>query len=487
MWKIFKQDQHAVTDRQKMRDEKLRSASRRKAWKRRERKKNWERFISRIKNFITNPFGKKEIKRRHHSVNQEFFEKDNSAKAELLKIQAARHHSVSKRKSGQSWNWKRHWENFVSRFKNFTTNPFAKRALTSEQREKRRIRRYKRHDRALVRKKLWIKFKKNPYRFFFHSKKHKSADGGYHYVYKMSRAERKETSRLKWIKARENFKILVTTPDLRLKFGFAFLHSLAYYILAFIVVYSVYQLVTIMIASSFRIPVVWYYYQLQFPLYTYSPLYTRTAMVFIFAIGPIISLMLGFVFLKLFFTKNSFLKRFQLFYLWGFICGINMFFGAYIAGFLTRTEFIYTSEWIFLSNVFDTEEIIFTLISGAVLLVIGRTVTPLFLQSSGSVTLVKPEFRIYFIFSRVVLPWLTGAVILFLITLPTYYIPLILKTITPGLLLLPSLFLYNSPKYENIHKSGVIQHNYFRWSVVIAAVALLFFYRILLSWGLKVM
>ena len=120
------------------------------------------------------------------------------------------------------------------------------------------------------------------------------------------------------------------------------------------------------------------------------------------------------------------------------------------------------------------------------LIIIGRIVTPLFLLSSGSVTLVKPENRLFFIFIQVVLPWLTGMLVIFLITLPNYYIPLILKTITPGLILIPSLFLYNSIRFDNIHELGVIQRNYFKWSIVIVAVVLLFFYRVILSFGLKV-
>ena len=252
-------------------------------------------------------------------------------------------------------------------------------------------------------------------------------------------------------------------------------------------IYVLYQVITILVASSYHIPIEWYYYRLKFPLYTYSPLYTREALVVIFAMGPILSLMLAFVFLKLFFTENVILKRFQLFYLWGFICGANMFFGAYIAGFITRTEFIYTSEWLFMSRMFDSEEIVFTIISLVMMLVIGRIVTPLFMISSGSVTLVKPGFRLFFMLSRVVFPWLTAVLVLFLITLPQYYFPLILKTLTPGLIVIPTLFMFNAVQFENIHQSGVIQRNYFRWSVVIVAVAVLFFYRVLLTFGLKVM
>ena len=130
---------------------------------------------------------------------------------------------------------------------------------------------------------------------------------------------------------------------------------------------------------------------------------------------------------------------------------------------------------------FASLEIIFTIIAITTMLIIGRIVTPLFLLSSGSVTLIKPEFRLFFVLSQVVFPWITMMLILFAITLPNYYFPLILKTITPGLIVFPTLFLYNSIQFDSIHESGVIQRTYFKWSIVIVAVAVLFFYRVLLS------
>lgn len=487
MWKIFKKGHSRKSDKRRTLAEKRHTSARKHAWKLNERKRKRELFFKHLKNFISNPFGRKSQTVSQHEEHIAFSDEDTSARAELRKIQAANRLNKAANKPLHRRNFRKEWERSLTRLRKKISGLFAKKKLSPLQREKRRIRRYKRRDRALARRKFWVQFKKNPYRYFFHGKKHQTADGGYQYVYKMSKAERKQIARLQRIKARETFKEVITTPELRRKFEISFLHSTAYFVLAFIFVYVIYQLVTIVMASSFHIPVVWYYYQLQFPLYTYSPLYTRAALILIFSVGPIISLMIGFVFLKMFFTKRSALKRFQLFYLWGFIAGINMFFGAYIAGFFTRTEFIYTSEWLFLSDVFDTEEIIFTVVSFTVLIIIGRAVTPLFMQSSGSVTIVKPQYRIYFFLSTAFLPWMAGMVILFLITLPRYYIPLIIKTITPGLVLLPILLLYNSSKFDNIHKSGVIQHTYFRWSVVIVVVALLFFYRIILEWGLKVL
>ena len=364
-------------------------------------------------------------------------------------------------------------------------HPFAKRKLTATERERLHFKKHLAHERKIERLKWWSNFRSNPWKTLFPPRKHRSSGSGYYLTYSLSKKERKAIAQQKRKQIRENLRLVFTSPDLRRKFGFAYLHSTAYFILAFIVIYIIYQAITIIVASSYDIPIVWYYYQLKFPLYTYSPLYTRIALVVIFAAGPIMSLMTAFFFLRSYFSNHHFFRRFKLFYLWGFICGANMFFGAYISGFLTRTEFIYTSEWLFMSHVFAVEEIAFTIISIAMLLIIGRIVTPLFMLSSGSVTMIKPEFRLHFILSVVVLPWLTGMGILFLITLPNYYIPLIIKTITPGLVVISALFLYNSHTFENIHKSGVIQHSYFKWSIVIIAVAILFFYRLILSYGFK--
>jgi len=400
-------------------------------------------------------------------------------------MRAEKKHIRARERAWRRRNRAEAWRNFRKRFNKFIADPFAKRQLTSTEREIQRFKVYAKRDRKLDRQKWWAKFKQNPWKTLFPPRP-KVPGGGYYDAYGLTKAERRELAMQKRKQSRDTFRTLITTPDLRRKFGFAYLHSTAYFVLAFMLIYIIYQVITIAVASSYSIPIIWYYYELKFPLYTFSPLYTRQALVVIFAMGPLLSLMLAFVFLKLYFTDNPTLKRFKLFYLWGFICGANMFFGAYIAGVFTRTEFIYTSEWLFMSRSFDTEEIIFTTISIVMLLIIGRIVTPLFLLSSGSVTLIKPEYRLYFMLSQVIFPWLTGILILFLITLPNYYFPLILKTLTPGLIMIPTLFLYNSLEFENIHQSGVIQRNYFKWSIVIAVVVILFFYRVILSFGIRV-
>ncbi|MEI6062770.1 MAG: hypothetical protein WCR72_18855 [Bacteroidota bacterium] len=416
---------------------------------------------------------------------RKIFRRDPLAKIDRRKTRAEKKRMQARKKAWRRRQQSEAWQHFTKRFEEFRAHPFAKKALTPEQLEKQRIKAFVKHERKQARLKWWAKFRRNPLKILFPRKKRRVEGGGYLYIYHMTKGERKALKLQKKKERRENLRKVFRTPELRRKFMFGFLHSTAYFILAFMLIYMIYQVVTIAVASSYRIPIIWYYYQLKFPLYTYSPLYTRSAMVFIFAIGPITSLMLALVFLRMYFSKNALVKRFQLFYLWGFICGCNMFFGAYIAGFFTRTEFIYTSEWLFMSNVFDIEEIVFTVVSFIMMLIIGRILTPLFLVSSGSVTLISPENRFFFIITQVIFPWIAGMIILLLITLPHFYIPLIIKTVTPGLVLLPALYLYDLLQYEDIHKSGMIQHNYFRWSIVIVLIAILFFYRVILSFGLK--
>ncbi len=334
-------------------------------------------------------------------------------------------------------------------------------------------------------KKWWRRFRKNPWKAIFTRKRHSSSSAGYHYIHRMTREESKAIKLKRREQKRENMQQLFSSPDLRKKMGIVFLQSTAYFLLSFMIIYLVYQAVTILMASSFNIPVIWYYYRIKFAISDFSPLYTRANLIIIFAAGPVVSLMMAFGFMKLFFTQNAFLQRFQRLYLWGFINGINMFFGAYIAGFFTQTEFIYAAAWLFMSKMYAIEEMVFAVISFAVLLIVGRTLTPLFLISSGTIKLIKPQFRQFYIITGIILPWFAGVIILFLITLPNYYLPLVLKTITPLFLLAPSLYRYNNPGYANIYKTGVIQRDYFKWSILIALVALLFFYRAILSFGLK--
>jgi hypothetical protein len=367
------------------------------------------------------------------------------------------------------------------RIRKFLANPFARKTPTADQvaklEMKAQIRNQKREERY-----LWYqRFKHNPVRTLLVKEKNEELAE----LEKWRKVNKKFAFKNRLRITVEAFTEIVKNSDLRKRFLKGLLQSTAYFILAFLFIYIIYQIVTIVVARGFNIPTVWYYYRVKFPLFTGSHLYTRSALISIFSAGPLISLALAFLFLQRFFNRKTVSQNLKLFFLWGFICGINMFFGSYIAGFITRTEFIYVTEWIFMSSIFDVEEIIFAVTAITISLLIGRLVTPLFLLSTGSSVLIEQRFRFYYILSHVIFPWMVGVVVFFFLTTPTHYFPLFLKTLTPVIILMPVIVTHNSAKYTSIQASGVVRRSYFRWSIIIAVIALLFFYRIILNFGLQ--
>jgi hypothetical protein len=371
---------------------------------------------------------------------------------------------------------------FRNRFTGFFSNPFAGRQLTQEQLDIRQIKRQWQREQRETRSKWFFSFLKNPYRTLFPKNE---IPQDMVYIIRQSKIDRKTTARVSRKETLENLKKLLAIADIRKKVINIFLLSTSYYILSFLLVYLICQAVTIIVATNFDIPVEWYYYRVRFPLSRDSYLYTRSALVAIFGSGPMASLLLTLLFLKLFFSNSPTSKNFQLFYLWGIINGLNMFFGAYIVGILTRTDFVYSTEWLLMNHPYDFRELIFTAVSFSMMLLAGWLITPMFLVSSGSLTLVSSENRLFLIFFQAILPWIAGGMLFFLINIPKFYIPFLLKTITPGLILIASLFTYNSVRNNTILEMGMIRRANFQWGIVIVAVILLFIYRIVLNSGIR--
>jgi hypothetical protein len=282
-----------------------------------------------------------------------------------------------------------------------------------------------------------------------------------------------------------NFKEILFSRTLSKKLLSSFVLSTTFFLLTFLIVFMIYQLATILAAGLFDLPVIWYFNQIRFPLPPGSPLYTRSALIIVFAVGPFVSFLLAIFFLRLYYSKNPFLKSIRLFSIWGIINSLNMIFGAYIVGCLTRTDFVYTSEWIMLNNPFDFRELILTTLSMLIMVLIGWQLTSLFLVSSGSKTIVSRDFRPFYIFVTVVLPWVIGGILLFILTSPKYYTPFELKTMTQGFMLLPSLFTYNSVHNDTSIALGVTKRKDLNWSVVIVSFMLLFLFRIFLNFGMR--
>lgn len=408
---------------------------------------------------------------KRFKYQREYRRKQNADKRKLRK-----HHEVMRKEMKAEIKAER-----SKQFHHFLANPFRSRGLSPDAELKREMKSEIYRLKKDERQRKMRRFRENPIKAIFY--REKSSE-------ELQMAQWRKTDKKVAFRKRIRSKFhtlreIFGTGDIRKKFIYGTIQSTTFYILSFLIVYISYQMITMLVSKGFNIPTVWYYYRVKFPLFSGSHLYTRAALISIFSAGPMLSLILAFIFLKQYFSKKVKSQNLKLLLLWGFINGINMFFGSYIVGFVTRTEFIYVSEWIFMSSMFDVEEIFFTIVSISICLLIGRLVTPLFLLSSGSIKLIETKNRLFYILSHVFIPWGIGVVVFFLMTSPTHYIPLFMKTITPVFILMPTIFIYNSARNEAIQTTGVIQKSYFRWSIVIILLAILFFYRILLNFGLQ--
>ncbi|NOX46810.1 MAG: hypothetical protein GXO89_07515 [Chlorobi bacterium] len=261
-------------------------------------------------------------------------------------------------------------------------------------------------------------------------------------------------------------------------------NSIVMYVLAFLATYFLSQFVTVFIASVFDIPSVVFVNRIYWPLYTYSSLYTRMALVAIFGSGPLFSLILGVGLIRLFFLmvrKTVYLKTFLL---WAALHAFNNFFGAYIVGVVTRTGFVYSSEWLFLSDVLDVEEIVFLIVSLVVLAIMGYSSTKYFLQSANHSIIIEKKLRKFYLLVKVGFPWIIGSGVLYAINFGKAPTELLLFYLTPILFIIPVFTNFNSLKLQFVRPAYRVSRFGFAWGYLIALVLLIGAIILLLKEGL---
>jgi len=267
------------------------------------------------------------------------------------------------------------------------------------------------------------------------------------------------------------FREVTGDRELRRHHLITLVNSTTFFVLSFLTVFFLNQIVTIVTASFFDIPAVLFSYRIYWPLYTYSSLYTRAALIVIFGIGPMLCLILGFVFYRLFMRSQYRQVYYRQFLLWAALHGFNNFFGAYIVGVITRTGFIYTSEWLFLSNVLDVEEIVFLSVSIIIMIVAGYLSTKQFLNTAISQKIIAPRIRVVYIFTMVLLPWMAGNSLLYLMNAPRNPFYLLLLYFTTLLAVIPVYTNFNTTTNQQLKLEGTIPRPRVSWLFLILMVA----------------
>lgn len=194
--------------------------------------------------------------------------------------------------------------------------------------------------------------------------------------------------------------------------------STCIFIAVFLIMNTLYYFVTALVSSHYLIPTIIYYYFCYFDIPIF--LWNQNNVIATFAAGPIFSFFLSLICLRMFTIYRRERSWLRLAFLWGYHHGFNMFFGAYVAGVISKAGFRHASNWAAIP-----EQVEYLIAAGAMIcmFLVGFLSVKYFLQAAVSQSLIERHKRKWFITAMVLLPWLTGSIFIIILKLPlvTFY------------------------------------------------------------------
>ena len=257
------------------------------------------------------------------------------------------------------------------------------------------------------------------------------------------------------------------------------INSVALFVIAYLLVYMFYQLTVLVSASRWKLDSVLFYYDLAFN--DYSPLWSRYNIIMVTFSGPLVSLLLGILFYRIIASRRKVKGFLKLFVMWIALHAFNMFFGAFASGVSFDQGFGYVPAWLYW-NVFW--QIFVSLLFLFILGLIGYYSASKFLDTSNSAYRIREENKLKFLLYQVVLPWLVGSLIIFLVKIPNNmpYETATLFTMMVGVV--PVLLNKHARPTVNFNRER--KPTRIKWIFIVLFVILLLAYRIGLNNGLHV-
>lgn len=226
------------------------------------------------------------------------------------------------------------------------------------------------------------------------------------------------------------------------------LNSTALFVLAYLVLFIIGQVITTWVALNFDFKLIIYYFKLYYNIR--GDEWSGDAVKILYSIQPLVGLIFGFIFLTIYNNKKNDPGNFKLFYLWGFVHGMVFFFGSLLMGTLLNQGFGWVIAYLYYK---DTGKMIFSIISIFALAVSGTAIARSFVFSGNTYFnfIDRNRLRIMIV-AQTLLPAILGTLIIVLLKIPAefYYITSeemwyeIIKLTTILLLLIPMFFAFAS-------------------------------------------
>ena len=213
-------------------------------------------------------------------------------------------------------------------------------------------------------------------------------------------------------------------------------NSTAYFILSYIVIYFLQQLITALTALHFDIDSVIHFNEIDFLIRGDD--WTFDAVKFVFSVAVGFSLISAFVCLNVYLITLDFDGMLRLFFLWGFLHSINNVIGGILIGAFIGEGPGYVLSYIYMT---DTSNLFIALFGVFFLLGIGTAMAkPMLFTANSYYNSQRPEVRFAFTMQQFILPFIIGNTLLIIAKTPIVSFEILLMA-PFFLLLLPVLFL----------------------------------------------
>lgn len=257
-------------------------------------------------------------------------------------------------------------------------------------------------------------------------------------------------------------------------------NSTAYFLISFIIMYLLGQFLTAVVALQYDFKSVLYYYKLVWAIDSYE--WTTESVKLLFSLAPLLSLLLGIIFLVIYIILYDDRSNLKLFFLWGFAHGMVWFFGALIAGAILDQGFGYVIMYMYFK---DTGKLVLSLLSLTALLLVAAFTTKWFLFSGNAYfNQLNEHNRAFFTFSQIIIPAVLGTALLIGSKLPliTYY----------ELFTLLMMIAFIIPMLTNFHNFNTFYFDEFPIEIkadkkaIITAILMLVAFRTIFEFGIMI-
>ena len=260
------------------------------------------------------------------------------------------------------------------------------------------------------------------------------------------------------------------------KFIISALNGTGLYVLAYYLVWGVYETVKVQASRYFHLRGVWTPSRV---IYTLSDNeWWRTAVVTVYGVGPLVCLVLGLIVFR-WYWRSERARRGQrkLLLLWVTFQACNAVFGALLADTFTQSGSWYAFDWLF--RIGNVVTVVLALLAGLVQLGLGYFGAIAFLQAHDSKTVMRYSNRQKMVVSTLVVPWVTGSFFIMLLKQPYLTIQEILHLAMMGLLITPmALGCLNEVFSDTVKRP---QTTRMAWGLIALAIVLAVVWHLALS------